>query len=108
MPQEQIAQVECLACKKKLAARVWIQAFGSFSLAKLQGGGPDFLAALIPPPGLMKVEVCFGCGSIKLCGEYTEEEQQQMKAHTEEVKEWAARSEKMTPLFNLFMPKKTE
>lgn len=72
---------ECKVCKQHLAATVWIQAFGSFSAAKTHGSGPDFLSALTPGPGLLKIEVCFGCQTFRPCMDFTEEEKTEMEKY---------------------------
>ncbi len=71
--------MNCSTCADKRMVRVWIQVFGSPQQAYSHGDGPEILSALGQGPGIMKFEVCYGCGSMRPCEEFTEEEDAAIK-----------------------------
>lgn len=93
--------LECKVCKQHLAATVWIQAFSSFVTAKMYGRGPDFLSALVPGPGLLKIEVCFGCQTFRPCVDITDEEKAEMEKYKLEQEKSAKTGESLGKLFGL-------
>lgn len=66
---------ECSACKAHGAARLWMAGYASPDHADANAG-PEFLSCMVPGPAMLKVEICFLCGSMKALtkDEYTPEE----------------------------------
>ena len=83
---------ECPECQQKLFTRVWIHAFASLEQAQMAGPAPEFVSMLLPPPGLLKVEICMGCALFRPCVEFTDKEIELMKKHVDVQKQQAALS----------------
>ena len=58
----------------------------------MAGQAPDFVAMLMPAPGLLKVEVCMGCALFRPCVKFTDKEIELMKKHVEVQKQQAGLS----------------
>lgn len=89
----------CSVCKSESAASVWVQAFRSFTDARNSGSGLDFLSALMPGPGLLKIEVCLECPAIRPCVDLSEEEKKEMQEY---VKQQEKRGKVMGGLGKVF------
>ena len=94
---------ECKTCKQHLAAVVWIQAFRSIDQAKMHGQGPDFLSALMPGPGMLKIELCWGCQIFRPCLEFTDEEKVELEKFKGEQQKRTEIGEKLGGLFGGLM-----
>lgn len=92
---------ECTECKKHAALRLWIQVHASFDQARMSGSGPDFLSAMIPGPGMLKVEVCISCRSFRPLLEYTPEEEVAMVKYKEHNESKARTAENLGKFFGL-------
>lgn len=69
------ALTECTECKGHSALRLWIQVYHTVELAQMGGQMDAFMSAILPGPGLLKVEVCVSCRTFRPMLEYTKEEE---------------------------------
>ena len=92
---------KCETCQEQKAVKLWIQVHLSFGAARMSGQGPEWMSALGPGPGILKVQVCFSCSTFRPCLEFTDEEQEAMKKYAKDQKESAERSNDLGSLFGL-------
>lgn len=67
------ALTECTECKGHSAVRMWIRLYQSIELAQVSHSD-DFLSSMLPGPGLLKVEICVSCRTLRPLLDYTNEE----------------------------------
>ena len=77
------ALTECTECKNHTAVRLWIRLYQSIEMAQLSGNTDGILSAMLPGPGVMKVEICVACRSFRPFLEYTKEEDAALKKYKE-------------------------
>lgn len=80
---------ECKVCHEKLAASLWMLVFNSFSEAESHASGPEFLSFL-GGPGFLKIDICYGCGTMKPTTEMAPKELEELKEYVQKRQERAA------------------
>lgn len=97
---------QCPKCREKTAITFWIQAFASIEQARMHGSTPDFMAGMMPEPGLLKIQICTSCPSLHPCMQYTAKELKEMNEITEAQKKRAASADSIGKLLGFGGPKK--
>lgn len=77
------ALTECSECKSHTAMRLWIQVYQTVELAQMGGQADGFFSAMLPGPGLLKVEVCVSCRTFRPMLEFTKEEEAALQKYKE-------------------------
>jgi hypothetical protein len=95
------ALTECTECKGHSALRLWVQVYQSVELAQMGSQADGFISAMLPGPGLLKVEICVSCRTFRPILEYTKEEEAALQRYKELNDSKNRTAENMGKLFGL-------